>query len=164
MTGADAVPAATSETRRFLLQPSRHLRIGNAVLHAGCVLLLLAQGWLHSERPIFVISAVFGVLLLLVNAWWRHRPLRVGAGVTTELFHDAGGWQFASAATAAEPVQLLAGTTVTPLALVLNWRDSAGKRHWQLVTADQLGQDDYRRLCRLLWQAGKAAAPSTEPV
>lgn len=161
MTSSTAVFAATTETRRFLLQPSRHLRIGNAVLHAACALLALTQTWLHSERPIFVLSALLVFVLVLVNAWWLHRQLSVAAGA---LFHDAAGWQFATATTATEPIELLAGTTVTSLALVLNWRDSAGKRHWQLVCADQLGQDDYRRLCRLLWQAGKAAATPAEPV
>lgn len=139
----------STEIAQFLLQPAASLRWFNVVLHAFVGLfLVLAQ---PRTGLLFVL-----VPLILLSAWWLDAVVTLRRRYAVRcLRHDVDGWAVGVDESTLTPVQLTAGTTVNAAFIVLSWRDSTHatllSRHL-LLTPAMLGQQAYRRLCRLLWQ------------
>lgn len=140
---------ASTEIAQFLLQPAASLRWFNLALNAVVLLLL-------------VLALPLGGLLFLLIALTALSAWRLDAVVTLRrrnaircLRHDADGWAVGTDELMLMPVQLTAGTTINAAFIVLSWRDPKYplllSRHL-LLTPAMLGEQAYRRLCRLLWQ------------
>ncbi len=138
------------EPSEFRLKPSRALRLANLSL----MVLLLALGGVALSG----LTLTFWAALLLLAGWHLDSQLRQCSGVASIRF-DADGWSLCDASGACNLVHWHSSTAVLSVAVALRWRDGW---HWRglLITADMLGDADYRRLCRLLWQSPAMPAPT----
>ncbi|NQD37348.1 hypothetical protein HPT27_09935 [Permianibacter sp. IMCC34836] len=155
-----------TETQRFLLQAAPRWRLLNVLFHlliAALVLIALpplyhsATGWWWS----LLLLSLFLLGLILFNNGWRidgQLGLRQRTAIRV-LQHDAEGWAVGVDVDRMQAVQLRAGTFVASSFVVLNWRlaEASSVRFWRrrgnlLLTPDMLGPEQYRRLCRQLWQ------------
>lgn len=154
-----------SESFTFSLRPSRRWQWLNACLHGVGVLLVLAVCGPRWQEPAYAIAGLVLAIAFVANGSWLAQQLRRPArhGVTT-LRYDGNGWLVGTSAQTLRDVVLAAGTTITPFAIALHWREPSRRTGWLLIVPDQLEADAFRRLSRLLWQAGKPVAPSTEPL
>jgi len=135
------------------LRPAPKLRLANAAIHLVVAVLLLAalpnRGW-----PLFALAVNLLVLVLvLVSAWHIDGVLALRlTSALRVLRQTAEGWALGVDEASLQTVRLLPGTTVTAALVVLRWRTDRKRRGHLLLVAEMLGQDDYRRLCRQLWQ------------
>jgi len=135
----------TIEPREFKLRSSRVQRRTSVLLIA----VLLGLGVLTFPGLVLLPWSV----MLLFAGWRLDCHLRQYHDVV--LRFDSEGWSFCDAAGHGVPVQWLPATAVLSLAVVLRWREG-WRWYGLLITPDMLGEADYRRLCRLLWQSPAA--------
>jgi len=144
----------------FPLRASPGLRCFSAAVHVGLAMLLMLALW--SRWPLVLLAVVL-LLSGLAFRLDRHFALRA-AGVVRALRHDTDGWSVATLAGEWQPIQLTAGTTVTHRVIVLAWAAGPLRSQHLLVTPGMLPQGEFRRLCRLLWQATPAVTSGAQSV
>ena len=150
-------PVVSSE---FHLHGSPLLRGFSATAHVGLLVLMAVALW--SRWPLVLLGAA---PVLIGHAVFADRQLALRASnAIRALRHDAEGWSVAGAMGEWQPIQLTAGTTVTSRVIVLGWSVGFARSHHLLVTPDMLPDGEFRRLCRLLWQATPALARDTQSV
>lgn len=139
----------------FALRASRGARAGLWLIHVVALCLLM---WASVSRPLLGVA----VPIVIALAWWQDQRLQLrDENAICRLRFDAAGWSIATAGSDWWPVRWLPATTVTAVAIVLVWAPSRWRRRHILITPSMVGADDYRTLCRLLWQAAEADGAST---
>lgn len=171
----------SEQVSEFALQPSGALRLGNVLLHLLIASVLIygllmrglagqanensGSGWGalgQSSSSLSLLLIVMALLLVLFSAVQRDRRFALAHREAIRLLqYDRHGWQLGASRESLLPIQLTAGCMVTSRFVVLGWRREGSRwpRHL-FITPAMLGDADFRRLCRCLWQVDHAASNS----
>lgn len=97
--------------------------------------------------------------LLLLVAVWLSRSLYQGQSTQVVQVSEQGDWQQLLVVDA-QAMRITPASRVTGGLLWLALQPvlgSRGKKQWQLIFRDQVSEQDYRRLCRIIYLNGRIA-------